>query len=701
MVQKEIKKKTKIYGAVAALSAIVLVTLIYSYGAIPIVFPPNQTPFVAGMKTFSSIDELRNYINNSTQGVSSYTGGPLDSQFFGTSAMPKEVPGPAESGSNTFGGMSPQYTVSTPTTYSTTNIQVAGVDEADTVKTDGQYIYTISTSPNLVYGMYGFNSQSRNTLCIVNSDPQNPHIVSTIPLGNDSQPAGMYLSADGNKLVILASKYQYYPVGIYSGGPSGAYPANSIAMPIMPYFQANVYTFINVYDISNKADPVLTRNFTVSGSYFNSRMIGNYVYAVVSQPAEIYNNTVPMPLVFSGNTETAIAPTSVYYADMVQPSYYTFTSFFGVNILDDIVQPTNMTVMMGGASTMYVSQNNMYVTYPTYTSQGEFTSIYKVAINGADLSFQAEGNVPGYVINQYSMDEYNGYFRIATNWQGQSQVNNIYVLNSTLGTIGRLEGLAQGERIYAARFMGDKCYLVTFKQTDPFFVIDLTNPQVPKVAGELKIPGFSNFLQPYDENHVIGVGMMINFTTGMEIRNLKVSLFDVSNINNPTEVANYIVPANDSTSLALNDPKAILFSLQKQLLVIPVSITNYGYIQQNISVVSPPVMGAPSSSGSASTGKGQVSPCMMVLNYEYWQGAYVFNVNLDSGFSLKGTVTHLNSTLLDSNGFVTDSSAYYNNYASYITRSLYIDNNLYTISNSEVKLNSLTDMTQIGQVNLP
>ena len=132
--------------------------------------------------------------------------------------------------------------------------------------------------------------------------------------------------------------------------------SGGVAMPMIIAYQADVYTYINVYDVSNKANPVLTRNFTVSGSYFDSRMIGNYVYVVVSQPATDYNDTVTLPAIYNGNNEYDIAPTSVYYTDMVQPSYYTFTSFFGINISDDTQQPTNMTVMMGGASTMYVSQ---------------------------------------------------------------------------------------------------------------------------------------------------------------------------------------------------------------------------------------------------------------------------------------------------------------------------------------------------------
>lgn len=673
MVQKEVRKKTKIYGTVAVLSAIILVSMIYVLGSAPLIFPPNQTPSVSGMKTFSSLDELRNYINNTSQQSYSFFGGPLDSQYFGE---PTPVPASASFSASTGNTQqAPQIYWTQPSeSYSTTNIQVAGVDEADTVKTDGQYIYTVSTTQNTGYYFGGYNSETSNAVYIINADPQNPQVVSKISLGNDTEPAGLFLSQDGSKLVVLASKYETYTYGNGLPGSGG------VAMPMIVAYQADVYTYINVYDVSNKANPVLTRNFTVSGSYFDSRMIGNDVYAVVSQPATVYNNAVTLPAIYNGNSESAIAPTSVYYTDMVQPSYYTFTSFFGINVLDDAQTPTNLTVMMGGASTMYVSQNNMYVTYPTWTDGGQFTSIYRVSVNGTQLTFEAQGSVPGYTINQYSMDEYNSYFRIATNWQNETQMNNIYVLNSNLSIVGKLEGLAQNENLYSVRFMGDRCYLVTFKQTDPFFVIDLSNPQAPKVAGELKIPGYSSYLHPYDENHVIGLGVETNINSGVESNTLKLSLFDVTDINNPTEIANYTVEGNYTSSTALNDPKAFLFDLQKQLLVIPVSITNYGEIYLQSTQALPP-----SASG--------VSPSI-ISTYSYWQGAYVFNLNLSNGFTLKGTVTHLNETSLN------DSSTYYNSQNYWITRSLYIGNTLYTISNAEVKLNSLTDMTQTAQIDL-
>jgi inhibitor of cysteine peptidase len=645
VVQKEIRKKTRIYGTVAMLSAIVLVALIYVFGSSPVIFPPTETPSVSAMKHFSSYEQLRQYLVDNTQGSSNYRGGPLDTKFFGE-PVPIPAPMSADSGAaETFQSNS----------YSTTNIQVAGVDEADIVKTDGAYIYTISSATSGVFYTGYYGTATDTAIYIIKADPQDSRVVSKIVLGNDTVPAGLFLSQDGNRLVVLASRYQVYA---YDSSRS------DVAM-LMPY-HSDVYTFINVYDVSDKADPVLARNFTISGSYFNSRMIGNYVYAVISQPANVVNEAVALPKVYEETKVSDVAPSRIYYADVVEPTYFTFTTFIGLNILDDSQQPTNMTIMMGGTSTMYVSSGNMYVTYPTW-SDGQYTSIYRVAIDGNSLVFEAKGSVPGYVLNQYSMDEYNGHFRVATTWQKTMQMNNVYVLNMNLSLVGKLENLAEGERIYSARFMGDKAYLVTFRQMDPFFVLDLSNPAEPKVAGELKIPGYSSYLHPFDENHVIGLGM--------ENNTVKLSLFDVTNVNAPTEIKRYTVQGDYAYSDALNEPKAFLFDKQKELLVIPVSITQYGVVSGG-GVVPP----------SGEEGGVISTP---VMQASYWQGAYVFKLTL-AGFELKGGVTHQENA----------SQQYYGDYNLNVNRALYIGNTLYTVSNAKVLLNSLDTLALITEVNL-
>ncbi len=683
MVQKEVKKKTTIYGTAAILMAVILISMVYTYGSFSnpsAQTPSNQDPISnssprpgstitplsnsassSGMKTFSSLEDLKSYLGNASN--AEYYGG--STLGFGNSAP---VPAAQSAG-----------TKDVTSDHSTTNIQVAGVDEADSVKTDGQYIYTLSTSN----GYYNYLYQTSSNVYILNANPQDAKVVSKISLDSSLMPIGLFLSQDSTKLAVLSSKYTY----TYNyGAPSDK--GNLMPMPIYSY-QA---TAINIYDISNKANPVLARNFTVSGSYFDARMIGSYLYAVTSQTATVYNDLVTVPAVYSSGVAYAASPTSIYYADMNQSSYYSFTSFYGIDIMDNQQQPTNMTVLMSGASTMYVSPSNIYVAYPNWVNGTDVTSVYRVKIDGLQLTFEAQGSVPGYVMDQYSMDEYNGNLRVATNLyqylnsgfsQSQaSQTNNVYILNQNLTVVGKLEGIGQGENLHAVRFMGERGYMVTFIKTDPLFVIDLSQPQNPKVLGELTMPGYSDYLHPYDATHLIGVGKDAvpasqgNFAW---YQGLKLALFDVSDVSNPVLVAHYAIGDRGTDSPVLNDPKAFLFDNTKSLLIIPVELA---IVNQTLAA------------------QQQYPPDFPAYGQFVWQGAYVFSLTPNGGFTLKGTVTHLDATSLDSQGYLINSQDYWSTQNQWITRSLYIGNTLYTVSNGEVKLNSLTDMSEIAQVNL-
>ncbi|HEX9262674.1 MAG TPA: beta-propeller domain-containing protein, partial [Candidatus Bathyarchaeia archaeon] len=278
--------------------------------------------------------------------------------------------------------------------------------------------------------------------------------------------------------------------------------------------------------------------------------------------------------------------------------------------------------------------------------------------------------VAGYVLNQYSMDEYNGNFRLAaTSWKDTTR-NTVYVLNSNLTTVGEvnLANAELRETIQSVRFMGDKAYVVTFERKDPFFVLDMSNPESPTVAGELQIPGFSSYLHPYDENHIIGIGM--------ENSTVKLSLFDVTNVNAPTEIARYTVQGDYSYSEALYEPKAVLFDRAKDLLVIPVSITQYGVVG---GVAVPPA------------DPGEKDASIVPTQGGYWQGALVFKLTLN-GFELEGGITHQENTT---------QQYYYGDYNNNVNRALYIENTLYTVSNAKVKLNSLTEgLSQIAEIKL-
>jgi len=670
MVQKEVKKKTRIYGASAVLLATVLVSMVYVIGSAPLILP-SGSPAVGGMMVFSSNQELVNYLNTANNGqYTGYYGGSLDARFFGVQSVMPTASGPTGATGATGATKGSESSNTLSIDHSTTNIQVQGVDEADTVKTDGQYIYTISNQ----YQYWDSSSSNNHNVYIVSAATQNTRVVAKINLGNDTQPAGLFLSSDSSKLVVIASKYQTY----YATREDKV----SSEPAIMPYYSSNVYTFLYVYDISNKAQPTLTRNFTATGSYFNSRMIGDNVYTIVSQTAWVYNSMPSVPKVYDDGVEYVASPTSIYYADNNDTSY-SFTSFYGLNIKDDASSATNMTVLMGGASAMYVSPSNIYITYSGWDeTTGQYNSIYRVAINGLQLSLQAQGSVPGYIINQYAMDEYNGYFRVATNYwsykeTSSTQINNVYVLNQNLAITGKLEGLAPGENLHSARFMGNKCYLVTYQSVDPLFVIDLSDAANPKVLGELKIPGYSDYLHPYDETHLIGVGKDSDLTddgTTAYYQGIKIALFDVSNVNKPTEISHVIIGDRGTQSDALNDPKAFLFDKSKNLLVLPISLA----------VINP---------------QDQAANEKWAYGQTVWQGAYVYTIT-ESGLQLRGTVTHLNATQLNAEGQLKDPSTYWETQNQWITRSLYIGNTLYTISSGQIKLSNLSDLSTKATVNL-
>ena len=525
------------------------------------------------------------------------------------------------------------YTLSAPEgdgapEYSTTNIQVAGVDEADVVKTDGEYLYLVSGSVVYILSAY---------------PPEDAEVLSKLDLKGTI--AGIFVN--GDKLV--AFQRGHYVNGLYY-----AWPAN---------------TSILVYDLSDRSNPVLERDVTVDGYYFNSRMIGDYVYAVINKPATLVNDTVVyLPTIRSGKNTVEIEATNIYYVDLADYSH-SFTSIVAINVQDTGEEPTIETFLLGGTSCLYVSKENIYLVSPAYQTSG--TSVYKLSINKGDIGWAANGTVPGYVLNQFSMDEYKGLFRIATS---NRTSNNVYVLDEELKVIGSLGGLAPGESIYSARFMGDRCYLVTFRKVDPLFVIDLEDPENPRVLGKLKIPGYSDYLHPYDETHLIGVGKE---TVPAEegdfswYQGVKISLFDVSNVSKPKEIAKIEIGHRGTDSPVLRDHKAFLFSRSRDLLVLPILLAEIDEEQYPNGV-----------------------PPYAYGNYVF-QGAYVFNISLDEGLELKGRITHFDDD--------TDllKSGYYFSSPYSVKRSLYIGQFLYTLSDKRVKMNSLENLEEIAVVELP
>ena len=520
--------------------------------------------------------------------------------------------------------------------YSTTNIQVTGVDEADIVKTDGEYIYLVSENSTIIVKAY---------------PPEQAHMLSKIEL-DETYSTQIYVN--DNRLVVLGSLSPFLQYGFAEITSDGLWINPSVY---------NEEVFLRVYDITDRSAPILSRTVLLNGTLSGSRMIGNYVYATVNQLA-VHPNTnkthleVTLPKISTADAIKEIQATEIRYINVPDAFYY-FTTVIAVNIIDDAQEPTHETFLTGSTACMYVSQNNMYLTVPNtnvwilsagISKTRDETLIYRVKLDGEEVTCEAEGAVSGYDLNEFSMDEYNGSFRIATTkWTEGDSKNNLYILDTNLDIVGKLEDLAPGEQIYSARFMGVRCYLVTFRQIDPFFVIDLSSTAEPEVLGYLKIPGYSSYLHPYDDDHIIGIGKQDS--------NVKLSLFNVTDVTQPTETAKYIVPTEWSDSPVLTDHKAFLFDKSRQLLVLPVSM-NWYHTER------------------------------FSQDLHAWQGAYVFNITLSDGFVVRGNVTHQES---ESNGW--DS-----NYS--VNRALYIESTLYTVSNKRVKMNDLETLQETNDVEL-
>jgi len=506
--------------------------------------------------------------------------------------------------------------------WSGTNVQVRGVEEADIIKTDGTYIYAITG----------------NTLAIVQANPpESARVLASRQFSGTPQ----YLYQYGNRLILITETEEpeeYWDCGT---GPCRNYPLTPVR------------TGIFIFSVEDPANPSLVREIKMDGRYEDSRMIGPVLYSISTGTVDPYAGAISFPKIADSAAGTAVP--RVYYFNTTDNGY-ALTTIGSVDVsVNEPVQAK--TFLIGSAGTVYVSPARLYIAVPEtvdYRSgkTGGMTSIYAFSLDDGEFSYVARGTVEGTLLNQFSLDEYGGYLRVATTQQGwtrgqSTRSSMVSVLNRQLDTVSTLANLAPGETIYAARFMGDRLYLVTFRETDPLFVIDLADPGHIKVLGELHIPGFSQYLHPYDATHLIGIGK--ESTRG----GLKIALFDVTDVHNPHLVDEEKLGGYGSDSEVLRDHRAFLFDREKSLLVLPAHI------------VEPAV--APQTDGTSE-----------------WSGAYVFGVSPDRGFSQNGIVVHHRGPREPG----TD-----------VRRSLYIDNVLYTMSPEKIVLSDLANATHlIGEV---
>jgi uncharacterized secreted protein with C-terminal beta-propeller domain len=757
--------------------------------AIPVNIPKTVTSSSDKVKQFNSINEIKDFIDKNT--IQEQESNGFDMMRTGSiSKSATNIAAPGAVAESSRGGAG---------SYSQTNVQVEGVDEADIVKNDDKYIYTLSGNTISIVNAYPAETMKKESEIIVNS------------------ASNIYVNKD--KLIVFSNSYSYENYGdakmasgsidCYGRGCGGGY--------------SRQLTNVFVYDIKDRKNPKLEQNYSFDGNYLDSRMIGDYIYVVSSK--YIYQDYYDLPVYSINGMERSVPISDVYYFDH-QDNNYVFDSISSINL--NSMNVNTQVYLVGGTGTIYVSENNIFLTYLKqesyhdyvrgyadeiaikvlpdnykeniekimdsgdnpyniankirttiydyslnlkgeeksnfdqkfkelsdkyeidYKKKTEKTAIHKISIDKDKIKYKSAGDVPGHILNQFSMDEYKDNFRIATTtgevWGGTS-LNHLYILNSDLEIVGSVEDLAKGEKIYSARFIGDRAYIVTFKKVDPLFVIDVSNPKNPKVLGYLKIPGYSDYLHPYDENHVIGIGKEAVDASTEEVtgRNLdfawyqgvKIALFDITDVEHPKEKAKFVIGDRGTDSPALSDHKAFLFDKEKGILALPINLVEID--RTKYKECTPEERNSPNA----------YNYCLMPTTYgqQTWQGLYVLNVSLD-GISLRGRITHndpyagqkynaakdepIGTERKDANGNIwtkfsntnygewrgpvhyssirTDYDIdefpgginyyHYQDYTKQIQRSLYMDDILYTVSNSRIKANNLNTMGEINSLDL-
>lgn len=576
--------------------------------------------------------------------------------------------------------------------FSTTNIQVEGVDEADIIKTDGTYLYQLqlqSSKPMLVISKI-FPVQDMSVVQQLTFQDENFY------------PTELYL--DQQNLVVIGQNYQYFT----NSQPIMDQEAEE-RITVWPNYQIST-TKAFVYDISNVENTQLKRELEIEGQYLSSRKIDQHVYIVTNQYLRYTDpatnkllKDIPTPLYrdTSVSKEYQMLPyDQLYYFPEPQMSTLNVAGF----ALDQPSQALQVTSYLGGGRDIYGNKDHLFVTVPKYEPEqkaksssqdiapstsiawsrgAESTDIYKFAWQDGQTEFLAQGNVPGRILNQFSMDEYDQHFRLATTYgdpwrEDELQSKNyVFILDDQLETVGKIENIAPGEQIYSVRFMGDQGYVVTFKTTDPLFVLDLHKPTEPVILGELKIPGFSDYLHPYDQNHLIGFGKDTSEFTEKDVqgnsrtfaiqKGVKMSLFDVSDPKQPKEKFVEIIGDRGTHSPLNYTHKALMFSKAKNMFAFPIEVSE---IKQHSSQ--------------------QTNPLHVPTQFAF-QGAYIYGIDPEQGFQFKGRISHLTHEEMKNP---------WDHYTRFIERVLYIDDTIYTVSSGRIQANNLSNLEQLNALDL-
>ena len=407
--------------------------------------------------------------------------------------------------------------------YSETNVRQEGVDEADVVKTDGRYLYTLK--------------DNGRSVAIVDTANGELQMVISIPVEDDDQAREFYVN-DGH-LILVSEFNQEREDGTWT--------------------YASTDTRVTTYDITDPEKPEKAGEVTQSGSYTSSRLTDGHLYLFTQYSVDVTSGITSkdkkdyIPYV----NQQMLEADDIYLPPFSQAYMYEVVSSVDVAKPGEI-QDTKAIFSDGGE--LYVSNDNIYW-YETQWSDKTETVIKRISYKGGKLKAEASGKVDGYINDSFSIDEYDGYLRVVTT---DDETNGLYILDSKMKEVGSITGLAEGEQVYSARLLGDTGYFVTYEQTDPLFSVDLSDPKNPKIIGKLKIPGFSEYLHFYGENQLLGIGMDVD-EDGFTTNGVKLSMFDISDSSDVKEIQKYTLENVYSTAV-MYDYKAVLIDPEKNVI---------------------------------------------------------------------------------------------------------------------------------------
>ena len=422
---------------------------------------------------------------------------------------------------------------------SDTNVRTDGVGEADIVKTDGIYLYV--------------EKESATEISIVDASTDKMKEVSTIQAENGAQITEFYVK--DNQIFLFTTES-------VSETDADGYETF-----------AGENTCVQTYDISDKTSPRYIGTVSQSGRYESSRIVGDYIYTFSRYDVYVENGKNAIEEYIPAVCGEAMESSSIYLPDVPACEYVVVTSF-NINAPENIVDQKAVLMNYGE---YYVSSENIYI-YETMSNvallredgnsdseDANQTEIRKLSYKDGKITGEAKGIVEGYLNDSFSIDEYEGNLRVVTTVEGKNTTtNSVFVLDSNLEQIGEINGIAQDERVYSARFFGNTGYFVTYRETDPLFSVDFSDPTNPQIIGKLKIPGFSEYLHFYGENQLVGIGMDIDEKAGIT-NGVKLSMFDISDPTDVKEVHTYTIEDKYGAELFW-DYKAVLIDAEKNII---------------------------------------------------------------------------------------------------------------------------------------